>query len=421
MLTGLDVRAAPGSRYGEFMPSITCLLLSLTISAQPIDSTFIAKRASAGPAKGNLVRVESDGSVVLDGNGPVTIAGADLISLRRVGKPLPPPPAGPQIVFANGDCLAGQVMAIENGNVRFKAALGSEFGDDDSPVVSIPLSALAAIWFQSPAGDAREQLAVNWARERRRRDSVYSKNGDIRTGIVKEMKSATSPLVLREEDQETRIESSQLVAIALNTDLARSLRPRSQFVRLILANGGRLGMTLVKADVLNLSGRTLFGTDVKIPLERLVCMDVWQGKAEYLSDLKPKSYEHTPYLGVRWPYEMDRSVAGNGIRLGGSAFDKGIGMHSESRLSFNLGGKYKSFDSLVGLDDRTGQGGQVKIRVLVDGKDRDIGGPVFRSSAEPRDVHIDVAGARELMLVVEFGSAGDVCDHVDWADARLIK
>jgi hypothetical protein len=407
------------SRIGPvFCISFFLLPSSFCLSAEPM---FTAQSAFGAPATGAVTRIESNGAVVLQGDAPVTIPGPDLIALRRIGKLLPPPPAGPQVVFANGDCLAGEVLAIENDAVRFKANFGPDGVTDLTQELSIPLSALAVLWLQAPPAATGEELARGWARERRRRDMVLSKNGDTRTGIVKQMKSASTFLLLREDEQETRIDPFQLVAIVMNTDLARVLRPRGQYMRLVLANGARIGFASAAADARTLSGKTLFGAEVKIPLEQIVSIDVRQGKAVYVSDLKPKSYEHTPFLGVRWPYEMDRSVAGNALRLAGNAFDKGIGMHSESRLTFDLGGQYHRFEALVGLDDRTGRGGRVKIRVLVDGKDRDIGDPNITSATAPRAVQIDASGGKELTLVVEFGSNGDVCDHVDWADARLVK
>ena len=39
----------------------------------------------------------------------------------------------------------------------------------------------------------------------------------------------------------------------------------------------------------------------------------------------------------------------------------------------------------------------------------------------PLPVRVDVTGAKELTLAVEFGQGGDVEDHVNWADARLIR
>jgi hypothetical protein len=142
----------------------------------------------------------------------------------------------------------------------------------------------------------------------------------------------------------------------------------------------------------------------------------------YLSDLRPRDYKHTPYLGMRWPYTLDASVAGHELRVGGSTYDKGIGMHSESRLTFELGGGYQWFEAWVGLDDQTGREGSAVIGVLVDGKPRDLGpAKELTGAGKPLPIRLRVAGARELTLVVLFGRHGDVQDHVDWADARLIK
>jgi hypothetical protein len=141
----------------------------------------------------------------------------------------------------------------------------------------------------------------------------------------------------------------------------------------------------------------------------------------YLSDLKPKAHEHRAFLGVKWTYQMDHSASGGSIRLGGSSYDKGIGLHSESRLTFALNGQYRRFEALVGLDDRTGRGGRAIIRVLVDGQAKDIGAPEVTSASAPRPIEVDITGGKELTLVVEFGPGGDVCDDVDWAEARLIK
>ena len=83
--------------------------------------------------------------------------------------------------------------------------------------------------------------------------------------------------------------------------------------------------------------------------------------------------------------------------------------------------QFRWFEAAVGLDDRTGQGGSVRVRVLVDGIEKGGNDTELTAATGPRAVRVDVAGAKELTLVVEFGSGGDVCDHVDWADARLVK
>ena len=118
---------------------------------------------------------------------------------------------------------------------------------------------------------------------------------------------------------------------------------------------------------------------------------------------------------------MDRSVGGGRLRVAGHTFDKGIGLHSDSRLTFDLGGAYRRFESTVGLDNLGGRGGSVRIRVLVDGQAKIGDDKELSIATGPREVNVDVTGAKELTLVVEFGNGGDVGDHVDWADAPVIK
>ena len=82
----------------------------------------------------------------------------------------------------------------------------------------------------------------------------------------------------------------------------------------------------------------------------------------------------------------------------------------------------RRFEALVGLDDRTGRKGSVRVRVLADGKECDLGlkGDLTHRTGPVR-VRADVGGAKELTLAVDFGAGGDVGDHVNWADARFIK
>jgi hypothetical protein len=163
---------------------------------------------------------------------------------------------------------------------------------------------------------------------------------------------------------------------------------------------------------------------VRVPLEEVIALYVQQGKAVYLSDQKPKQYEHKPYLpgAMHWPYAANRSVAGRDLRAGGSTHDCGVGMHSACQLTYDLGGGYQRFEALVGLDERTGAKGSVRVRVLVDGKPQDLGeGRELTARDGVLPVRVNVAGAKELTLVVEFGRGGDVQDHVNWLDARLVK
>jgi hypothetical protein len=171
-----------------------------------------------------------------------------------------------------------------------------------------------------------------------------------------------------------------------------------------------------------LTGTTAFGAPVRVPLARVAALDVYQGAAVYLSDLKPAKYEYFPYADDAWPWAADANAAGHDLRLGGAAYDKGLGLHSHARLTYALPAGFRHFEALVGLDDRDGARGSVRVRVLADGKPLDLGAArALTAKGGPLPVRAPVAGAKELTLEVEFGDGGNVQDVVNWVDARLVR
>jgi hypothetical protein len=156
-----------------------------------------------------------------------------------------------------------------------------------------------------------------------------------------------------------------------------------------------------------------------VPLRDIAALDVHTEHSVYLSDLKESKYIFDPFLDATWPFAVDGNVAEHDLRLAGSTYDKGIGMHSHSRLSYRLSGAYRRFEALVGLDDHDGQRGDVRIRVVADGEallDR-----ALTSRDGAKSVSLSMEGVRELTLEVDFGHGGDVQDVVNWVEARLVK
>ncbi len=111
---------------------------------------------------------------------------------------------------------------------------------------------------------------------------------------------------------------------------------------------------------------------------------------------------------------------GTPLRVGGRAFDRGLGTQSRTLLAYRLDPGSKRFQATVGLDDRAGPLGNVAFKVLVDGKAR-FESPPMGAGEPPRVVDVDLEGAKVLILITEFGERGDVQDAGDWVDARIIR
>jgi hypothetical protein len=376
-------------------------------SAEP--PAFTLDTASGKSVKGALRELGAGWSARL---GDARVDGADFVTLRRDGAPLPPRPDGEHVVFANGDRLPGTVGDLDGERLGFR--LGRE-------ALSLPLSALSVVWLATPDGADPERLQRRLAGESRSRDLLLLRNGDAVEGIVTGLDARS--LRLDVDRKPLTVERSKVAVIALNTELATPLKPKGAYGRLVLRDGTRLSLASAAcADGRTLTGETLFKARVSFPLEDVVSLSVEGGAAVYLSELKAKKFEHNPYLGATWPYVLDGSADRRDLRLGNDTFDRGIGLHTESRLTYDVGGRYRRFEALIGLDARTGRGGSARVRVLVDGKPVDIAGNrELTGRGDPLAVRVDLTGAKELTLVADFGERGGVQGHVNWADARLIK
>jgi hypothetical protein len=382
-------------------------------------SRFDVHTADGTDTSGIPEKISEDWTITLGGGeGVIGKAGA-LIALRRQGQALPASPLDEHLLFMNGDKLPGHLLDLVNERVRVDAHV-EPLAPTGRQEVTVPLTALAALWFTEPTGvNDVERFRRQLPRERRRHDRVFLRNGDRLEGDL--TKIDHDALIIEVEKKPIKLERDRVAVVALNTEFARVLKPRATYGRLILMNGGRLSIAALQGDGQTWTGKLLFGGSLQIPVEQIVALDLAQGRALSLADLKPTHFEHRPYFGVSWPYEVDGAVTGQDLRLGGSSHDKGIGMHSESRLTYDLAGSYDWFETLVGIDDRAGSG-SARVEVLVDGKAAVLGiNPELVGGSSPRSIRVPVAGARELTLVAKFGRQGDVLGHVDWADVRLIK
>lgn len=109
---------------------------------------------------------------------------------------------------------------------------------------------------------------------------------------------------------------------------------------------------------------------------------------------------------------------GSIITLNGKTYEKGLGVHANSEVSYYLGGKASSFIADIGVDDEVSNSGSVIFQVWLDGeKVYDSG--VMRGNSATKHVHVNVNGKDVLKLVVTDAGDGNGSDHADWADALI--
>jgi glucose/arabinose dehydrogenase len=109
---------------------------------------------------------------------------------------------------------------------------------------------------------------------------------------------------------------------------------------------------------------------------------------------------------------------GGVITLNGVSYTKGLGVHANSELVYNLGGAYNSFFAYIGLDDAVGENGSVVFQIWADVTQLFDSG-VMTNSSPTQLANVNVTGIQTLRLVVN-GGASTSYDHANWADAQLV-
>ncbi|MDB5308023.1 MAG: hypothetical protein JWO38_2225 [Gemmataceae bacterium] len=396
---------------------ILAAVIGTATLADPPD--FAAVGPEDGPATGTLVSLTADGTAgIATADGNVTVRA--VISLRRSSIPIPPLPRGPVLITTAGDRIPGRLVGGDDQSLRFQAGFTADEWE-------VPISAAAVVWVARPPADTPVDPArYPWLADRRNRDTLRFRNGDTVPGTLDGFATPAPAVRFKPDTGEARaVPLAELSVVAFNPTLARPRKPKGPYARLVLRDGTRLALVGVTADADTLKGKTLFGRAVEVPLADLVALDVIGGKAVYLADVRPRKVEQAGFLGQGWPWAVDRTVRGASLQLltpiGEATFDRGLGTHPRTVLTYDLGGKYRRFESLVGLDAASGGRGRAVVHILVDGKEQDLP-DLQKLTARPAvPVRVDVRGAKELTLVVDFGPAGDVQADVDWGDARLVE
>lgn len=142
-------------------------------------------------------------------------------------------------------------------------------------------------------------------------------------------------------------------------------------------------------------------------------------RSAYVSDLEWRSSSN------EWgPVERDTSngeneaLDGQTIRIGGVAYDKGLGIHANSAVDVPLGGNCRQLTAAIGVDDEVGSAGSVVFTVIADGEEV-YRSQTLRGTDGATPLTVDLSGADTVRLAVTDAGDGQNADHADWAEAYL--
>ncbi len=323
---------------------------------------------------------------------------------------------GPLVVLADGGILAAEVLSLDQRTVAVDWRLAGE--------IHLARDAVRALALRTPADRLRREQWLDTLAHSPATpyppvaDQLILVNGDRWTGTLHAV--ADRKVRFSTTLGPTEIELKRVRALVFHPGLLQPGESRGPRLVAGFRDGSRLVLASLRIEGNALEGRTAGGLAIRTPASALVALEPLGGPVTYLSDLEPAEYRHVPYLELSWPFRKDRHVEGGWLRAGGRLYLKGLGVHSACRLTYRLERPYRRFAAELAIDDHAGGRGSVGFRIFVDGQLRYTSPPI-RGGEAPVPVVVDLAGAKRLDLVVDYGEEADVRDLADWLEARLVR
>jgi hypothetical protein len=142
-------------------------------------------------------------------------------------------------------------------------------------------------------------------------------------------------------------------------------------------------------------------------------------RVAFLSDLKPVAEEQQALVTLPRPAQRDKNVLARPLVLGTRTYDKGLGVHARSSLSFAADSKWDTLAATIGLDASAGGKGDCVFSVLADGQT--LITRRVKGTDPPHELSVPIAGREQVTLLVEPGEGLDLADLANWCDVRFIK
>lgn len=354
--------------------------------------------------------------VRLGGDTPAEWPRADVLRIDWISTPDGLLDNSPQLLLANGDRLGLRPVKIDSETLR-----GHWVRFPAWPEVAVPLETIRGALLVPPRSLLERSQAIMRLRDQSDTQDVFDlSNGDRLLGQLErfdqksfELTSATGAVTVNQ---------ATVRGFGMNPELTSFPALKGEAALLTLSDGSLLTVTDASYSENNLlKCRAAFGAELEFPADQLVSLQFLGGRIVYLSDLEPLAYQVTPYLDRTWPLRRNQNAVGGPLRLASREYHRGIGMHSQSVVTYKLEREYDVFQATIGIDAVTEGRGSVIFRVLADGK------PLFTSDIVRGKTPVltvgplAMSGVRELTLAVDYADQGDLLDHADWCDALLIK
>jgi len=369
--------------------------------------------------KGSLVSIDAK-TVTIEADGKATPVGLEnVLELRLASGPGSPSPGPAEVTLRlrDGGSLGCRGVVTKDRTVEADTV--------SAGAASFPLSAVQAIRFRS-ADPAVDDKWDELLRETPERDVLVVRSGDVLDrleGTVSEIDAENLTFLVGESRVAIPRSRPKLFGVVLG----RSSAAKAEAIGEIrFRNGDRLPVRELRFSGEAFGAVTTSGGEVAPAIGSIQGIDFGQGKVQFLSKLPPREQQHTAYYGDEPLFVLlaDRSFEGKDrpIRIERQTFRTGLVIRSRTKLTWRLGGEFRRLTAVAGIEQArrsNREGGIVELTISADGKT--LFSRKVSKSDPPIPLDLNLAGARELTVFVDYGGDDDTGDHLALGDARLIK
>ncbi|MFH1302685.1 MAG: NPCBM/NEW2 domain-containing protein [Planctomycetota bacterium] len=286
--------------------------------------------------------------------------------------------------------------------------------------ISLKPAAVHELWkLQS---DPKKSWRADRKGEPETEDSAYvlTKDGNVQrvSGEVLGLKDQNLLFLYQEQEREVNLD--RIVGLVLHKN---RIKKTSNLALQSLVN--LIGGAQIPGEVSLENGTTVtikmpWGDQFSLPKEYLASVKTINARSVPLTELKPDSVTQVPFFNQAYPYQTNKSFTGQPLKIREKVFQQGLCVHSRTELVYALEKNFEQFHSAVGLQEGSGQLGNVAVKIVADGKTL-FENPEFTSETKQEPLNLDVTGCQTLTLIVDFGKGQDVGDRFVWGDPKLIR
>ena len=357
------------------------------------------------PAEGISVSNESGGLVRSDSRNVVS-----LISDRQKA-----PAAGKwTLTLRNGDVLDGEPVGVSGQSLTFKIA---ELG-----TINIPIKNLLSLQTKDKPLAGASAAATD-------KDVLRMKNGDELRGIFLNITGEKLQIATDGNDNATTdIELGRLDRVNFGGVIpARTVPPLS--ARVTFLSGSVLTVPMAAKEgkfswsVGDVIMQDPAGKECKTTADQILSVEVLGGRVVFLTELDPAKDQQTTYLGTKWPTQTNSNVLGGPLKVAKVTYPRGLGVHTRSVLTYDLGaagGGSESLSLRAAVDDSAAPYGEANLSIVLDGKVLwEAKG--MKAGQISEELLLPVKGGKTLELRAEPADKLDVLGRVDWLNIALVR